>query len=249
MLCLDSYDFGARWQMPDLTRFGQMDPLAEKTPDVSPYAYCAGDPVNRIDPDGRLDWPLKGYTAVNKKDFANGAWGLDNTIVRTSLYNEIRNVGTSPHIGIDYRASKGTPIYNLGDGRVFEMGTYKSGINYIIIEYGNGDRVRFLHLDSFSSGLKQNDIVYEGQIIGYTGNSGQYKDRNGNYHSYPEHLHVDAVDKDGIKINPEQNNYGTISNEDFFEKYNGDYKSLQNRTYGPYEMPEIQIFPDEEKNM
>ena len=26
---LNSYDFGARWQMPDLTRFGQMDPLAE----------------------------------------------------------------------------------------------------------------------------------------------------------------------------------------------------------------------------
>ena len=55
MCGLNGYDFGARWQQPDLTRFGQMDPLAEKTPEISPYAYCAGDPVNRIDPDGR-DW-------------------------------------------------------------------------------------------------------------------------------------------------------------------------------------------------
>ena len=29
MLGLNSYDFSARWQMPDLTRFGQMDPMAE----------------------------------------------------------------------------------------------------------------------------------------------------------------------------------------------------------------------------
>ena len=32
-----------------------MDPLAEKNYSISPYAYCGGNPVNRIDPDGRLD--------------------------------------------------------------------------------------------------------------------------------------------------------------------------------------------------
>jgi hypothetical protein len=30
-----------------------VDPLAEKYPDVSPYAYCLNNPVNAIDPDGR----------------------------------------------------------------------------------------------------------------------------------------------------------------------------------------------------
>ena len=34
-------------------RFLSMDPLAEKYYHLSPYAYCAGDPVNLIDPDGR----------------------------------------------------------------------------------------------------------------------------------------------------------------------------------------------------
>jgi len=32
-----------------------VDPLAEKYYSISPYAYCAGNPVNRIDPDG-MDW-------------------------------------------------------------------------------------------------------------------------------------------------------------------------------------------------
>ena len=34
-------------------RFLSMDPLAEKYYHLSPYAYCAGDPVNFVDPDGR----------------------------------------------------------------------------------------------------------------------------------------------------------------------------------------------------
>ena len=32
-----------------------MDPLSEKYYHISPYAYCAGNPVNLVDPDER-DW-------------------------------------------------------------------------------------------------------------------------------------------------------------------------------------------------
>lgn len=49
-----SYDFLARQYDPVLCRFTTMDPLAEKYYRVSPYAYCAGDPVNRVDPDGKI---------------------------------------------------------------------------------------------------------------------------------------------------------------------------------------------------
>ena len=31
-----------------------VDPLADKYPGISPYAYCGWNPVNRIDPDGRI---------------------------------------------------------------------------------------------------------------------------------------------------------------------------------------------------
>ena len=34
--------------------FLQQDPLAEKYYNISPYAYCANNPVNFVDPDGKF---------------------------------------------------------------------------------------------------------------------------------------------------------------------------------------------------
>jgi len=50
---LNLYDYGARLYDPLIGQFTSIDPLCEKYYSVSPYAYCAGNPVNRIDPDGR----------------------------------------------------------------------------------------------------------------------------------------------------------------------------------------------------
>ena len=49
---LDWYDYGARYYEPVLSRFTTMDPLAEKYYSISPYAYCAGNPVMYTDPTG-----------------------------------------------------------------------------------------------------------------------------------------------------------------------------------------------------
>lgn len=51
------YDYGARTMDPTFPRFLTVDPLCEKYYSVSPYAYCANNPMNRIDPDGR-DWRI-----------------------------------------------------------------------------------------------------------------------------------------------------------------------------------------------
>ena len=49
---LDWYDYGARFMNPDIGRFTTIDPMAEKYYSVSPYAYCANNPINAIDVDG-----------------------------------------------------------------------------------------------------------------------------------------------------------------------------------------------------
>ncbi|MHB9142074.1 MAG: RHS repeat-associated core domain-containing protein, partial [Paludibacter sp.] len=49
---LNEYDFSARWQDAANPGFTTVDPLAELAPWDSPYAYCGGDPVNKVDPTG-----------------------------------------------------------------------------------------------------------------------------------------------------------------------------------------------------
>ena len=45
-------DFGARLYNPNLGRWITPDPASEKYYDISPYAYCANNPVILVDPDG-----------------------------------------------------------------------------------------------------------------------------------------------------------------------------------------------------
>ena len=51
---LDLSDFSARQYDAAIGQFTSMDPLCEKYYHISPYAYCAGNPVRFVDPDGRF---------------------------------------------------------------------------------------------------------------------------------------------------------------------------------------------------
>jgi len=46
------YYFGARFDNVDLG-FMSVDPMSDKYPSISPYAYCAWNPIKLVDPDGR----------------------------------------------------------------------------------------------------------------------------------------------------------------------------------------------------
>ncbi|MBR2958361.1 MAG: RHS repeat-associated core domain-containing protein, partial [Bacteroidales bacterium] len=51
--------FGARYMDHELmTMWLSVDPMADKYPSISPYAYCAWNPVKLVDPDGRDIWKL-----------------------------------------------------------------------------------------------------------------------------------------------------------------------------------------------
>ncbi len=62
----DNYDYQARQYYPAIMRFTSIDPMAEKYYSISPYAYCANNPVNRIDPNGKNPIVIRGvvFTAA-----------------------------------------------------------------------------------------------------------------------------------------------------------------------------------------
>ena len=72
-LGLDEYDFSARRLAP-CGSFTQPDPKATKYPWLSPYAYCAGDPINYVDPTGeRLFFRGEEFTVNRGLDVLNEA--------------------------------------------------------------------------------------------------------------------------------------------------------------------------------
>ena len=63
--------FGARYMDHELmTMWLGVDPLADKYPSISPYAYCAWNPVKLVDPNGMEIW-IKGSDG-NEYQYKNG---------------------------------------------------------------------------------------------------------------------------------------------------------------------------------
>jgi RHS repeat-associated protein len=64
---LMQYDFEARTYDPAVGRFLTVDPLAEKYPWLSPYAYCGNNSLRFVDPDGQDIWEINDRGEIIKR--------------------------------------------------------------------------------------------------------------------------------------------------------------------------------------
>ncbi len=90
--------FGARYMGHELmTMWLSVDPLADKYPSISPYAYCAWNPLKLVDPDGReVDDPekkkkLESVNDKNKKNISEISWGETSGLYPTKNGEKIPN--------------------------------------------------------------------------------------------------------------------------------------------------------------
>ena len=54
--------FGSRYYSSDLSIWLSVDPMADKYPSLSPYTYCADNPVKLVDPNGEDIWEINNET-------------------------------------------------------------------------------------------------------------------------------------------------------------------------------------------
>lgn len=109
----------------------------------------------------------------------------------TSPYGAQESFRTKPHTGIDIRLEEGTPLAAVKDGiiKLADYGDQNAG-KTVLLEMNDGKTAVYGHLSDFA--VKEGQRVTEGQIIGYSGNTG---------FSTGEHLHF-AIKDNGAFIDP-----------------------------------------------
>ena len=130
---LADYDFGARRYLPfRVPRWTTMDPLAEKYYSISPYAYCAGDPGNLVDPEGKAWKPtydhetgeLTGYEWIEEElSYDEAGVGLHHGSYEALRIGDINTINFDENIILLPIPNKAHPdLYYIEGGNIHKAG-------------------------------------------------------------------------------------------------------------------------------
>ena len=116
-----------------------------------------------------------------------------------------------PHLGIDYSAATGTPIWAAADGLISFAGRRGANGNLVSVRHGHGFESHYAHLWKIGHGIKSGVKVTQRQVLGLVGSTGR---------STGPHLHF-ALKRNGRFLDPAT-------------QLNGPGESLSNAELGPF---------------
>ena len=158
-----------------LTGWLSVDPMADKYPSISPYAYCAWTPVKLVDPDGNEPW----YRLISGYDRNNAPKAPTATRIHP-VTGVVR-----PHHGMDMAFAKGARINSAASGKVLFSGVKNGYGNTVVVDHGGGYYTLYAHMNTIS--VKTGDEVENGAQLGEVGNTGI---------GTGPHLHVEYIKTD-----------------------------------------------------
>jgi len=80
---------------------------------------------------------------------------------------------TVPHLGVDYAASTGTPVWAAADGRVTFAGRKGPNGNLVVIRHGGGFETAYAHLHRIKGNIRPGTMVKQRELIGFVGSTGR----------------------------------------------------------------------------
>ena len=147
--------FGARYYAPaTLAAWLSVDPMADKYPSISPYAYCAWNPLKLVDPDGR---DTAFYNLDGKKQFVKIGGSDINMMVVTRKTVDEKSFNKGAYYAFDVNdidLNKMESMYNSYTGEGADEWYYrvrKDGTSTTPEELEpNGGKVQFAEDDKFN---------------------------------------------------------------------------------------------------
>jgi RHS repeat-associated protein len=206
------HSYGSRNYDAGIARWINIDPAADLMHEWSIYNFNYDNPINYIDPDGSIPWPLKKmYNGFARKAKPDDYFGNPRT--GKGYAKGYRHAGLDLNFSGGGNTDRGAPVLATHGGKVVEVRKYSDPNNknsagtYIKIQAPDGSfRTVYMHLDEAS--VKKGETVTEGQQIGTLGGSG-----GGQRKKHTAHLHYEIrkMNDDGgyNAVNP-QNSDGSL---------------------------------------